>query len=323
MKKAFFVISLSFLLLFCDAKSEIFIKKSTLVMADSSLAAKIVSSQDDYTKHLGAYDLSIASSNGAEPALDNFLEHLAKNVREWNSEEIEKFKAFAAQADSQLADLNIKLPKEIILIKTSSYEYGGITAAYTRQNAIMITEKFLKVSDERLYELFLHEIFHIYSRENPGKKAALYKIIGFFQAGDVSLPDDLYNRRISNPDAPDLNTYINLIVNGDTATYTPIMYARQTPYDPSKPGGIFQSSAFGLIKVQGNADLYVPVYENGLPVIINPAEVDDFWKKIGRNTQYIIHPEEIMASNFVYLVTKKEGLPNPEIIEAMRKVINQ
>ena len=187
----------------------------------------------------------------------------------------------------------------------------------------MITKNFLAASDEQLYDVFLHEIFHVYSRMNPDKKEALYKIIGFYQASDVSLPEGLYDRRVSNPDAPALNTYIDLAVKGDTATYTPIMYSRQETYDPSKPGGIFQSFAFGLIKVQGNADLYVPVYENGLPVIINPTEVDDYWKKIGRNTNYIIHPEEIMASNFVYLVTKKEGLPNPEIIDAMRKVINQ
>jgi len=187
----------------------------------------------------------------------------------------------------------------------------------------MMTEKILAANDERLYEIFLHEIFHVYSRMNPDKKEALYKIIGFYQAGDISLPEDWYDRRLSNPDAPALNTYIDLTIDDKTATYAPLMYARETKYDPSKPGGIFQSSAFGLMKVEGDSSLYVPVFENGAPVLVRPGNIEDFWKQIGRNTNYIIHPEEIMASNFVHLVVQRDSLPNPEIIDAMREVITE
>jgi hypothetical protein len=321
MKKAFLLISLSLVLFFCGFKSETSAKVSTFIMADSAMAAKVVTSNDEYTKYLSAYDLSIAKTNNTDTL--TFLKHLAKNVKSWTDEEKQRFKSFSQNAEPLLSALKVNLPDKIILIKTTSFEYGGITAAYTRQNAIMITEKFLAAGDSMLYEVFLHEIFHVYSRKNPEKRRALYNIIGFYEAGDVSLPQDLYDRRISNPDAPALNTYIDLSIDSVTATYTPISYARESKYDPSKPGGIFQSFAFGLLKVQGNANLYVPVYEKGIPVFINPGKVDAFWKKIGRNTTYIIHPEEIMASNFVYLIVDRQNLPNPEIIEAMRKVISE
>ena len=36
---------------------------------------------------------------------------------------------------------------------------------------------------------------------------------------------------------------------------------------------------------------------------------------------YIIHPEEILASNFVFLVTEPDSLPSPEIVDSMRAVI--
>ena len=323
MKNAFFLLLLGILVLFCGSENDIVLQNSVVIMADSAMAAQVVSSEDDYTRYLGAYDLSVAKTDNSQPTLDTFLIHLATHVKEWSAEEKAKFRNFAQTAETQLAPLKLSLPDEIIIIKTSSYEYGGITAAYTRQNAIMITEKFLSASDEKLYELFLHEIFHIYSRLNPEEKEALYKIIGFYQATDISLPDEWYDRRISNPDAPAMNTYIDLEIDGDTATYAPVFYTRDMTYDPSKPGGIFQSAVFRLMKVEGNDDLHVPVYENGMPVLVQAGSLENFWKKVGRNTTYIIHPEEIMASNFVHMVVGRDSLPNPEIIEAMRKVITE
>ncbi len=144
MKKANLLFSLCFLFIYCGPKSEVFINKTAIIMADSALAAKVVSTEDNYTRNLGAYDLSVASDSGGDATLQEFLNHLAKNVKKWTSEEKEKFKSFAQQAEGQLSSLNLNLPDEIIVIKTSSFEYGGISAAYTRQNAIMITEKMQK-----------------------------------------------------------------------------------------------------------------------------------------------------------------------------------
>ena len=46
-----------------------------------------------------------------------------------------------------------------------------------------------------------------------------------------------------------------------------------------------------------------------------------FYDKIGLNTKYIIHPEEILADNFVILVQGKTDIPSPEIIESMRNIL--
>ena len=42
---------------------------------------------------------------------------------------------------------------------------------------------------------------------------------------------------------------------------------------------------------------------------------------IGKNTEYIINPEEILADNFAYLVTQKKNLPNPEIIQKIAAIL--
>jgi len=49
--------------------------------------------------------------------------------------------------------------------------------------------------------------------------------------------------------------------------------------------------------------------------------VDGFYEQIGRNTDYIIHPEETLANNFVHLMIGKKGLKNPEIPAQIEKLL--
>jgi hypothetical protein len=49
--------------------------------------------------------------------------------------------------------------------------------------------------------------------------------------------------------------------------------------------------------------------------------VEGFFEQIGRNTNYIIHPEETLANNFVHLMTAKQDLKNPEIPEKIEQLL--
>ena len=55
--------------------------------------------------------------------------------------------------------------------------------------------------------------------------------------------------------------------------------------------------------------------------MIDPHKEPAFLEKIGKNTNYIIHPDEILADNFVRLVMEDKDVPTPRIIEEMRKVL--
>jgi hypothetical protein len=43
--------------------------------------------------------------------------------------------------------------------------------------------------------------------------------------------------------------------------------------------------------------------------------------QIGANTKYVIHPEEILADNFVFLVDGRIDLPTPRVVEAMGRIL--
>ena len=49
--------------------------------------------------------------------------------------------------------------------------------------------------------------------------------------------------------------------------------------------------------------------------------MEGFYEQIGRNTGYIIHPEETLANNFVHLMLKKQDLKNPEIPKKIEQLL--
>jgi hypothetical protein len=65
----------------------------------------------------------------------------------------------------------------------------------------------------------------------------------------------------------------------------------------------------------------VPLLINNRYVMFNLNQVPDYLRLVGRNTDYIIHPEEIWASNFVLLINGIKNLPNMEIINKMEEIL--
>jgi len=63
------------------------------------------------------------------------------------------------------------------------------------------------------------------------------------------------------------------------------------------------------------------VEESGNPILLDPAQTPSFHQQIGRNTQYIIHPDEILAENFSHLVIAEAGPAEPEIVSKMAELL--
>lgn len=57
---------------------------------------------------------------------------------------------------------------------------------------------------------------------------------------------------------------------------------------------------------------------NGTPRIAPFNRVTGFLEQVGRNTNYIVHAEEILASNFERLVLDEPNAPSPEVLERIR-----
>ena len=218
----------------------------------------------------------------------------------------------------ELSGIDMSLPKHILLVKTTGREDAG---TYTRQNTIIIPDLGSQwPSVDRLADGILHELFHIMTRYRPEIREQLYGIIGFHPCGEVELPDYLADRMIINPDVSNNCFSIQVSVKDVPTEVIPIIYSKTEQYNG---GELPDYLTLKLMAVQIIDGFCQPVLEAGTPILYDVSEVTNFYEQIGRNTEYIIHPEEILACNFVYMVRQKSGLPTPEILDSLKETLQK
>ena len=163
-----------------------------------------------------------------------------------------------------------------------------------------------------------HELFHVLSNQNAELRHKLYKVIGFTKCNEIELPESLLKRRLTNPDASKYEHFVELEHDGETIMATPFIQSRKPEY---APGGLFGNMDLKLLVLEKSGEEVVVKQEEGKPVLLDIPAVPDYFKKIGNNTGYIIHPEETMADNFVLLMLNPDGAKDAWVLEKMKKVL--
>lgn len=282
-------------------------------------SGEFLAQPDDFIKSLSPFDRSVRLRVAREVAEKELLAHVAKHGLDWSATEKKQLTAKMKEVRPLLKGLNLPLPKEILLIKTTGKEDAG--AAYTRRNGIVFSENRLKRGGAAMRNLFLHELFHVMSRHDPKLATRLYRIIGYEPSPELKFPKELAARRLTNPDAPFSRHAIEFEHEGKSIKAMPILYSRVPKYDEKQGGTLFRYLVFRLLVLDAKNPANPARDEAGKLILLNPDVVKNFHKKIGGNTGYIIHPEETMADNFVYMVTGRKNLPNPEIVKQVRAVL--
>jgi hypothetical protein len=281
--------------------------------ATASEGAKILGQKDDFIERLSAFDRSARLKTDRAISEEEFLKFVRGNVLTWTDPEKEKIAAAMSAIQPALEKLPFSLPKKISLIKTTGAEEGG--AFYTRDTAIVMPEKETgAASAESLQKTIAHELFHILSRANRELREKLYAVIGFTPCPEVELPADLRPRKITNPDAPRNDHAVKVLVAGKEVRCVPILFSKTEKYDPARGGEFFNYLEFKFL---------VPAISPAPAKVVGPEEVSGFFEQIGRNTDYIIHPEEILAENFAILVRGSRDVPSPEITNKIRHVLSE
>jgi hypothetical protein len=318
---------LSFVVLAADAppqKPIAFTATTEIRFATADEGRQILTANDPFTKSLSRFDLQCRLKTDKDVSLDDWKHFTAEHVRAWEPDEIATVRRALMRLKTRLADLRLPLPGVIELIRTTGDEENH--AAYTRANAIVLPKRVLSYDETQLDRLLAHELFHLFSRHDGALRARLYKIIGFEVCEPIELPTSLAARRVTNPDAPLIDCTIALPTKeGKTVVGAPILYSQAKNYDAKSGKSLFQLFIFRLMVVERQRENgpWRAALKMGQPVVINPREEQAYLDKIGENTNYIIHPEEILADNFVRLVMHDQNVPTPRIIDEMRRTLEQ
>lgn len=309
---------MSLILLNCKSSKKENTAKSTqnsgeyLVFLDKSAAEVQINKDaaDGFFQSLSIADMSIQlkksdmPDSGGESKL-LYQDLLRTEMEDFSDDEKKFMEDVFASAKSALDKINPKLlPRRIELIKTKANHYGP-DVYYTREDAIIVPNNiFEKPSIEAQMPIMLHEIFHILSRYNKEFREKMYALIGFTRFEEqLILPKEISDRLLTNPDGVSREYAINLKdEKGKEQLALPLIMSTKDRFDPSMP--VFFSylsfDLFPLVKITPNQVTLGLDISGGSALSIQHNA--DFFKQIKDNTQYIIHPDEIMADNFMMAI---------------------
>lgn len=283
----------------------------TFRFATTDQATKLLGTADAWVEACGQFDRQIRVRSEEPVTQEAFLKFAVANVLDWDAQEITKMTGVIESMRAKITalSLDLDLPAEILLVQTTGVEEGN-AGGYTRAAAIVIPERQLQSNPEQLESFMLHELFHVMTRHNPKVRIPIYELIGFQYCGEIEYPRELIPRRITNPDAFHFDACIELTVEERSVFLIPLTLSTSATYSG---GGMFAYVTIEFLEVELNSGRATPKYVNSQPVLYEMGVVQGYMEKIGQNTGYIIHAEEILADNFTYAVQNRQGLPNPEI----------
>ncbi len=285
------------------------------VFLDSLAASSVITTDTTsrFFERVSPLDMSIQLKRnypaGAprEDILPDYLQLLRNDVADFNPEEQTLLTGVLREAFQMCQQHAPQVfPGYLQLVKMKENSYGpGVF--FTRENAIALpASELVPERRENLLRVILHEIFHIYSRRNPEKRDRLYELIGYEKLpdgpGELRMDSTLRAALLLNPDGMDIGYGIRLhLPAGDTVQAIPVFFAGEPRYNPLKPT-FFDHTTFFLFAIEQDT-------VQSLPGPRSTLEAEDwlpaYYDRITDNTDYIIHPEEIMADNFALLLLLK------------------
>lgn len=290
-----------------------FIPGTRIVFAPQDEAAERLGTSDSYTKELSKFDLVSRTKNKASDKEEDYLNFASQQALEWTEAEKNTLRERILGLKTRIETMGLKLefPSEILLVKSTMQEEGGATT-YTRENYI--------VARGNVAENFLaHELFHILTRYKPERRKDLYETINFYESNRITYPDAIRDMVITNPDAPFLEHTINVRIDDEDEEVVFILISE----DEWDGGSFFTYMKQRLMYIEEVSDKkQAKVGENNLPILRNFAAATNLKQKIGTNTNYTLHPEEILADHFVMLVLESD-VPEPSYIDAMKNVLTK
>lgn len=281
-------------------------------------ATHLLTLNDDFVQRVSQFDIDARMKQDTAQSKGDYLGFVAQQTLDWTPEEQRVISDAFNSISAKLAELKVSLPDPIQFIKTTGLEEGG--AAYTRGQAIILQARQL-AKKQGLPRLIAHELLHVYSRFNPEIKQALYQAIGYQFIGDIEFPAHLTKQKITNPDAPVNDFAIQVKYKGELVWVVPILYSDVEQYDVKKGGEFFDYLTFKFVIVGWGEQASKADYDPQQAEIIAVPDLKGFFNQVGRNTNYIIHPEEIVADNFALLVTEETELKSPKILFKIEQVL--
>jgi len=290
------------------------------LLLDSAAAGKAITYDkiDGYFEKVNVSEMSIqmrkplVEGQQREELLSGYLQFLKTDVEGFTYDESKFVEGVMEKVFRTVHEVSPDIfPDTLLLIKTKGTHYGeGVW--YTRENCIIIpADELGRRKTNPFTTTMYHELFHVWSRLNPAKSDRAYQLIGFEGLGyeNLILPPGIAARALYNPDGVDFAQKITLAqTDGSTIHAVPIIFSNHLGWTEEQ-NTFFAYLEFNLFQIEKQADgkWKVMVKEDGYSSALNMQGQADFFRQIKDNTGYIIHPDEVLADNFAFIMQERNG----------------
>lgn len=282
---------------------------SVVRFADVAAGRAALSADDDWIA--ATSELQRASLMGVKgPATrEAFRAFQAQQVLPWPAATRQRMLRAMEQVAPVFNRLGIALPPEVLLVHTNGKE--SVATPHTRGPAFVYPLRF----DQQSFsdgELLAHEFWHIVSRHNPALRTRLYQTIGFVPAAPLEWPAAWLPLRLANQDAPHHEHMMWVTLGDRPVALMPVVVA--DPAELRSGGTIVTAARTRLLEVipGSGGQATRAVLRKGQPVWHDPDRTPAYLEKLGGNSDYLVHPEETMADNIMFLVSGRK-VPNPRL----------
>lgn len=281
-------------------------------------ARAVLSADDDWMAATSEFQRQAVMQGAATVSLETFKRWNADAVLPWSAVERARWLKVLDTLAPAFAELRIPLPSEVLLIASNGQE--SARAPYTRANAVVMADGG-RIPGHSETMLMAHELWHVASRHAPALATRLYRELGFEPMPELEFPAAWAPVRIANPDAPGNRHAIELDLGGRRAWVTPVLVAARTTLQPGETFfDVLQPRLLEVRIERGAAFTQAVLDERGQPVWHAIGPGNDYLRRLGGNTGYVIHPEEALADNIALLAT---GAParNPQLLQRLKAVL--
>ena len=288
--------------------------RTLVVLPTAARGRELLATPDGYTAQLSAFDLSAKLQRRAPGTAADYLAHASGQVLAWTADEAAAMSRIVASVGRALAELelDLPLPPVVEVVRTTLAEEGFMTG-YTRRHVVVLSAAGLRA------RIFAHELFHVLTRHAPPLRERAYGLLDFRIVPPIAPSADLAPRLITNPDVPVVDAVTRVRLTGDARpAWVGAILVASRAYDEGPLGHYL---APGWLVADETAAGLCPRLEGGQAVVLQPTEIGGLAARMGGNTSYDIHPEEVSADHFSLLLGGVRGLPRPDLVAGMWQIL--
>jgi hypothetical protein len=287
--------------------------------ADVGSARAVLGAADAWATRTSGWQRAVLMGRKAAPDLESFRAWEMAAARPWTDEARERWRRALVAIAPAFNRLKVPLPREVLLIHTDGSESAH--QPHTRANAVVLPVQFSQQSFSDA-EVLAHELFHVVSRHQPELANRLYDLIGYDRVGELEWPASWLPLRIANQDAPFHRHLMRVKIQGRDTTVMPVVVTASAKLPPADGDTLLDLMEPRLLEVEPGAGEQAtrPVLRRGQPVWYDPEATPDFLAHLGGNTDYILHPDETIADNFMFLVSGRT-VKNPALLKRIEAVL--